>query len=153
MSTHARPFPATFVRLYTAGARWADALQPVFALAVRLYLARVFFLSGLTKLRDWNITVALFTNEYHVPFFMPEVAAALGTTAEVGLPVLLVLGLGSRLAAAALFAFNIVAVISYPDLSDAGLVDHMLWGTLMLVTLVYGPGKASLDHRIGKRFA
>src|SRR5437763_13134836 len=85
MSTHARPLPATVVRLYTAGARWAYALQPAFALAVRLYVARVFFLSGLTNLRDWHITVALFTNEYHVPFFMPEVAAALGTTAEVGL--------------------------------------------------------------------
>lgn len=153
MNTHARSLPGTVVRLYTHGVRWIDAVQPVFALAVRLYVARVFFLSGLTKLRDWDITVALFTNEYHVPFFMPEAAAALGTTAEVGLPVLLALGLGSRFAAAALFVFNIVAVISYPDLSDAGLVDHMLWGALMLVTLFYGPGRVSLDHWLGRRYS
>jgi len=153
MNTHARSVPATVVRLYSNGVRWIDAVQPVFALAVRLYVARVFFLSGLTKLRDWDITVALFTNEYHVPFFMPEVAAALGTTAEVGLPVLLALGLGSRFAAAALFVFNIVAVISYPDLSDAGLVDHMLWGALMLVTLFYGPGRISFDHWLGQRYS
>src|SRR5262249_13276682 len=121
-------------------------------LAVRLYVARVFFLSGLTKLHDWSITVALFTNEYHVPVLMPEVAATLGTTAEIGLPVLLALGLGSRLAAAALFVFNIVAVVSYPDLSDAGLVDHMLWGALMLVTLFYGPGKISADYWMGRRY-
>jgi putative oxidoreductase len=152
MNTHARSLPVTVVRLYSNGVGWIDAVQPVFALAVRLYVARVFFLSGLTKLRDWDITVALFTNEYHVPFFMPEVAAALGTTAELGLPVLLALGLGSRLAAAALFVFNIVAVISYPDLSDAGLVDHMLWGALMLVTLFYGPGRISLDYWLGRRF-
>jgi putative oxidoreductase len=153
MSTHARSLPGTVVRLYSNGVRWIDAIQPVFALAVRIYVARVFFLSGLSKLRDWDITVALFTNEYHVPLFMPEVAAALGTTAEVGLPVLLALGLGSRLAAAALFVFNIVAVVSYPDLSDAGLVDHMLWGALMLVTLFYGPGRISLDYWLGRRYS
>jgi putative oxidoreductase len=82
----------------------------------------------------------------------PELAAALGTGAEIGLPMLLVTGLGTRLAAAALFVFNIVAVISYPDLSDAGLKDHLLWGALMLVTLVYGPGKLSVDHWLGHRF-
>jgi len=153
MNTHARSLIGTITRIYTVGARWIDLTQPVFALAVRLYVARVFFLSGLTKLHDWNITVALFSNEYHVPYLMPECAALLGTTAEMGLPVLLAIGLGSRLAAAALFVFNIIAVISYPDLSDAGLVDHMLWGTLMLVTLFYGPGKVSLDYWIGKRFA
>ena len=116
-------------------------------------MARVFFLSGLTKLNDWGITVALFENEYHVPLLSPEVAAALGTGAELALPVLLVAGLGTRLAAAALFVFNIVAVISYPDLSDAGLKDHMLWGALLLVTMVYGPGKLALDYWIGRRFA
>jgi putative oxidoreductase len=152
MNTRASSMLGTLTRIYTAGARWVDYLQPVFALAVRLYVARVFFLSGLTKLHDWDITVALFTNEYHVPVLMPEVAAALGTTAEIGLPVLLALGLGSRLAAVALFVFNIVAVISYPDLSDAGLVDHMLWGALMLVTLFYGPGKISVDYWMGRRY-
>ncbi|HUL56121.1 MAG TPA: DoxX family protein [Usitatibacter sp.] len=152
MNTRASSMLGTLTLVYTVGAGWIDKLQPVFALAVRLYVARVFFLSGLTKLRDWDITVALFTNEYHVPFLMPELAATLGTTAEVGLPVLLAVGLGSRLAAIALFVFNIVAVVSYPDLSDAGLVDHMLWGALMLVTLFYGPGRISVDSWMGKRF-
>jgi putative oxidoreductase len=152
MNTHARSWLGTLTRVYTAGAGLIDRIQPVFALAVRLYVARVFFLSGLTKLHDWNITVALFTNEYHVPFLMPELAAALGTTAEIGLPVLLAIGLGSRLAAVALFVFNIIAVVSYPDLSDAGLVDHMLWGALMLVTLFYGPGKISVDYWMGRRY-
>ena len=152
MNTRAFSVLGTLTRAYTTGATWIDKVQPLFALAVRLYVARVFFLSGLTKLRDWDITVALFTNEYHVPVLMPELAAALGTTAEIGLPVLLALGLGSRLAAAALFVFNIIAVISYPDLSDAGLVDHMLWGALMLVTLFYGPGKISVDYWMGRRY-
>jgi putative oxidoreductase len=126
-------------------------LQPAFALAVRLYVARVFFLSGLTKLNDWGITLALFENEYHVPFLSAQLAATLGTAAEIGLPVLLAVGMGSRVAAAALFVFNIVAVVSYPDLSDAGFKDHVLWGALMLVTFVYGPGRVSIDRWIAGR--
>ncbi len=128
-----------------------DRVQPVFALAVRLYVAKVFFFSGLTKIADWNITVALFENEYQVPFLSPAVAALLGTGAELLLPALLALGLGSRAAALALFAFNIVAVVSYPDLSDAGFKDHLLWGALMLVTFVYGPGRLALDALIARR--
>ena len=123
-----------------------DKLQSPLALIVRLYLAKVFFMSGLTKIQDWNITLSLFQNEYHVPVLSPAVAAALGTTAELSLPVFLVLGFGTRVAAIALFVFNIVAATSYPDLSDAGLKDHILWGALMLVLFVYGPGKVAVDR-------
>lgn len=138
---------------YLRGARFVDRLQPVFALAVRLYVARVFFMSGLTKIHDWNITLALFQNEYHVPILMPAVAALLGTSAELGLPVLIASGMCARFAALALFVFNIVAVISYPDLSDAGLNDHFLWGALLLVTFFYGPGALSVDGWIARRRA
>jgi putative oxidoreductase len=133
-------------RLYQSVVARIDKLQSPFALIVRLYLAKVFFMSGLTKIQDWNITLALFQNEYHVPLLPPALAAALGTTAELSLPVLLVLGFGTRAAAAALFVFNIVAAISYPDLSDAGLKDHILWGALMVVLFVYGPGRLALDR-------
>jgi len=130
---------------YATVVQWIDRAQPLFDLAVRIYVARVFFLSGLTKLNDWNITLALFENEYHVPLLPVPLAATLGTGAELLLPALLAAGLASRFTAVALFVFNIVAVLSYPDLSDAGLKDHMLWGALMLVTFFHGPGKLSLD--------
>ena len=107
-----------------------DRLQSLFAFALRLYVGRVFFASGLIKLSNWDATLALFTHEYHVPVLSPHLAAVLGTAAEVGLPVFLVLGLGTRFAAVALFIFNIVAATSYPDLSPAGLKDHILWGAL-----------------------
>lgn len=137
-------------RFYVRAEGMIDKLQSLFALAIRLYLARVFIASALTKIQDWNITVALFENEYHVPVLSPAAAALLGTAAELGLPLLLLAGFGTRFAALALFVFNLVAVISYPDLSDAGLKDHMLWGALMLVLAVYGPGKLSADRLLSR---
>jgi putative oxidoreductase len=137
-------------RLYSSSARLIDFLQSPLAFAIRLYVAWQFFASGLTKINDWSVTVALFESEYHVPVLSPAVAAALGTFAELTLPVLLVLGLGSRFVALALFAVNLVAVVSYPDLSAAGLKDHILWGTLLVVTFVYGPGRLSLDYFLGR---
>ncbi len=103
MSSAVMSLPQRAVRLYGSAAQLIDRLQPLFALAIRVYVARVFFLSGLTKLHDWNITLALFRNEYHVPVLPPAVAAVLGTSAELGLPVLLFFGFGTRFAAVALF--------------------------------------------------
>ena len=142
---------ARLARIYACFAALLEKLQPIFALAMRLYLAKVFITSGWLKAQRWDSTLALFANEYHVPLLSPQVAAVLGTAAELGLPVLIALGIGTRAAALALFVFNIVAVISYPDLSDAGLQQHVLWGTLMLVIAVYGPGKLSIDRWLGLR--
>src|SRR5690606_34785283 len=73
-----------------------DSLRPLAALVARAYLAQVFFLSGLTKIRDWEITLLLFTEEYQVPLLSPQVAAVMGTGGELVLPVLLLLGLAGR---------------------------------------------------------
>jgi len=151
MNSLATPSPRRVVDLHSGFGELADKLQPVLAVAFRLYVARVFFTSGLIKLQNWDSTLALFENEFHVPLLSPSIAALLGTGAEILLPVLLALGIGTRFAAIALFVFNIVAVISYPDLSDAGLKDHILWGALLLVTLVYGPGKIAVDHWLSRR--
>ncbi len=137
--------------LYNHVADVLDWLQPLFLLITRLYVAKVFFSSGLLKVERWDSTLALFANEYHVPLLSPQVAALLGTAAELGLPVLLLFGIGTRAVALALFAFNIVAVISYPDLSDAGLKDHILWGVLMLAIAFFGPGKLAVDRWLGVR--
>lgn len=159
METVATPLPHAHsllprtVRLYAAAAGLVDRLQPVFALLLRVYVARVFFNSGMVKLANWSGTLGLFQNEYHVPLLPPHLAAVLGTAAEIGLPVFLVLGLGTRAAAFALFVFNIVAATSYPDLSPAGLKDHILWGTMLLVTLFYGPGKLAVDEWLRRRYA
>jgi putative oxidoreductase len=135
------------------GARRAlDAAAPVLDLGIRLYVASVFFQSGLTKIANWDSTLSLFENIYAVPVLPPSLAALLGTGVELGFPVLLALGLGSRIAAVVLFVFNIVAVVSYPDLGDVGLKDHQLWGVLLLISLLHGPGRLSLDHLLRTRF-
>jgi putative oxidoreductase len=126
--------------------RGLDHLAPVADLAVRLWVAPVFFKAGLVKTRSWETTLLLFENEYQVPLLSPEAAAYLGTGAELVLPVLLALGLAGRFAAVALFLFNVVAVISYPALQGAGLEQHYVWGILLLVTAARGPGALSLDR-------
>jgi putative oxidoreductase len=122
-----------------------EALQPPALLAARLYVAQVFFLSGLTKLRDWDITVALFADEYRVPLLPAALAAWLGTGGELLLPVLLALGLFGRFAALGLFVVNAVAVISLVDIPPAALQQHQFWGCLLLGLLLWGPGRWSLD--------
>ena len=126
--------------------RALDSLQPLAALLARLYIAQVFFLSGLTKLRDWDITVALFTDEYKVPLLPPALAAAMGTTGEIALPVLLVLGLGGRFSPLGLFVVNAVAVISLSEIAPAALQQHVFWGSLLAGLAIYGLGPWSLDR-------
>lgn len=146
------PIAVKAVALIQAARRALDMAAPAVDLLVRVLVGMVFFQSGLTKISNWNSTVSLFENVYAVPLLPPEIAALLGTSVELIFPVLLVLGLGSRFAAAVLFVFNIIAVISYPDLGEVGLKDHQTWGLLLLVTLLHGPGKLSLDHLLGTRF-
>ena len=127
-------------------------LAPVLDLGIRIWVGMVFFQSGLTKILSWDTTLSLFENEYAVPLLPSNVAAYLGTANELVLPVFLILGLGGRLSAAALFVFNIIAVLSYPDLGEIGLKDHQYWGLLLLVPLLHGPGKISVDHFLRRRF-
>ena len=129
-----------------------DWLSPLFLLGLRVYVANAFFKSGLTKIADFSSTVALFENEYKVPLISPTLAAVSGTAAELILPALLVIGLASRPVAVALFVFNFVAVISYPDISEAGVKDHMLWGTMILVVAFFGAGRLSIDQWLASRF-
>ena len=138
--------------IYSRAAQLIHKLQPILLLGFRLYVAKVFFQSGLTKLHDWSVTIALFTNEYHVPVLPPSAAALMGTATELSMPVLLALGLGTRFGAFVLFFFNIIAVVSYSALPDIAIKDHILWGTMILVLLLVGPGRISLDHLIARHF-
>lgn len=129
--------------LITGVERW---ITPLFDLGIRLYVAQVFFRSGWLKLADWDTTRILFHEEYHVPLLPPDVAAVMGAGGETLLPILLAFGLATRFGAAGLFVVNLVAATSFPDISDLGLQDHLLWGVLLAVTILHGPGALSLDY-------
>lgn len=125
---------------------------PILLLFTRLWVASVFLKSGYLKITTWDSTLYLFEEEYQVPIIPWELAAYLGTAAEIILPILMILGLLTRPTAAALFVFNIMAVVSYPVLWDGGFYDHQLWGAMILMNVVWGAGAISADHFLKKRF-
>ncbi|CAM4454417.1 DoxX family protein [Vibrio agarivorans] len=129
-----------------------DKLQAIFVplllLFCRLWVAWVFFNSGLVKIASWDSTLFLFEYEYQVPILPWEIAAYTGTAAELILPVFLAIGFFTRPMAAILFVFNIIAVVSYPLLWEKGFYDHQLWGLMILVVIVWGAGPLSADGQI-----
>ena len=117
------------------------------ALAARLALAGIFWMSGRTKVEGaftiTDTTYLLFREEYRLPLIPPEWAAPMATLAEHLFPVLLVLGLFTRLSALALLGMTLVIqVFVYPD----AWPTHLSWAALMLYLAGRGAGSLSLDH-------
>ena len=121
----------------------------ILAIPLRLAVATVFWNSGTTKLANWDTALALFNDEYKVPLLPPEVAAYLAATIELTTPVLLVLGLMTRPAAAVLLGMvTFIEIFVYP----LAWPTHLQWAAMLLVLLCRGPGKCSLDHLLWRRF-
>jgi putative oxidoreductase len=145
-------------RLYglnVVSARVLNVLQPLVALGTRLWVCDVFLRSGWLKLTTWESTLSLFESEYRVPILPPHVAALLGTFGELFFPILLMLGLAGRVGAVGLFFVNALAVVSYAhvllaDGYEAAAAQHWLWGFMLLMLSVYGPGQISLDHLLAR---
>ena len=132
--------------------RATSPFEPLLLLATRVYVSWQFLKSGWLKLGDWETTQFLFEEEYHTPLLPPVVAAIAGTAGELVFPVLLIAGLLGRYAAAGLFVVNVVAVVSYSHVLltegfEAALGQHYLWGFMLLVLVVLGPGRWALDSR------
>ena len=109
----------------------------------RFCIAAVFWASGLTKIASWQSTVVLFRDEYKVPVLPPEVAATLGAAVELSCPVLLVLGLATRLATLPKLGMTFfIEVFVYPE----NWIEHLTWASLLLFILTRGPGAISLDR-------
>lgn len=141
-----------FYRLYQKGAAGLTRLHSVVALLARVYIAQIFFSAGLTKIQDWDTTLFLFEEEYHVPFLSFELAAYLATIGELVLPVLLFSGLLSRFSALGLSVVNVVAVISLIEVAPAALYLHVVWGVLLAQIAIYGGGFLSLDRLLQRYF-
>lgn len=122
-------------------------LQAPALLAARCYVAYVFFMSGLESLRSWDATLYLYESEFHVAVVPPHIAAVMGTAGEVLLPPLLLLGLFGRFGALGLFVVNAVALLSYMyALQPPAIMLHYIWGILLIVVALWGPGAWSVDH-------
>jgi putative oxidoreductase len=123
----------------------------IVALVARFAVASVFWRSSQTKVEGFAIkdnTFFLFREEYKVPLLPPDLAAYMATVAEHVFPVLLLVGLASRLSALGLMVMTIVIqVFVYPD----GWPEHVLWFALLLLIVARGPGALSLDHLIWSR--
>jgi len=133
-----------------------DYAQDIFALAIRLYVGWQFFKAGQLKIGSWNNTLQQFQFDFQVPLLPPYPAAVLGTFGELFFPILLWIGLTTRLASIGLQIVNIVAVIAvlylFPNgLSDPAFGDHFLWGLMMLGLTFYGGGRISLDYLLIRR--
>lgn len=143
------------VGIVSLSTRFFDYFRSLGDLLIRIWLFKVFFFSGILKVKSWSSTLFLFTHEYDIPLLSPKYAALFGTGTEILFPLLMLLGLGARLPAFGLFCFNIIAVYGYRGFlleptGAAGLNNHILWGFLILVTMVHGHGKFSIDFLLNK---
>ena len=115
----------------------------------RFSIASVFWHSGMTKIASWDTTIALFRDEYGVPILPPELAASLAATVELTCPVLLVLGLATRLATLPMIGMTfVIEVFVYPE----QWIEHLMWASILVLILTRGPGVLSLDHLIARKF-
>ncbi|MEO8921745.1 MAG: DoxX family protein [Caldimonas sp.] len=120
------------------------------ALPLRVGVGAVFWLSGMTKLANWDAALQLFRDEYRVPLLPPEFAAHLALGIELGAPVLLVIGLLTRPTAFVLLGMTtVIEVFVYP----LAWPTHIQWAAMLLVLLCRGPGKLSVDHLVWARLA
>ena len=120
------------------------------ALIDRIAIGAIFFFSGRTKVEGFLTLTegayALFREEYKLPLIPPEIAAHLAAYAEHFFPLLLVLGLCTRLAALALLGMSaVIQIFVYPD----AWPTHLSWAGLLLYLAGRGAGPVSLDHLLG----
>jgi NADH dehydrogenase FAD-containing subunit/uncharacterized membrane protein YphA (DoxX/SURF4 family) len=137
------------VRWASDVSRFSDrALGPPLDLFIRLWLAGIFWASGMVKLQSWTTALYLSAHEYPVSWLDPVTAAWLGETIEIVCPPLLVFGLATRFAALPMLILSLVIQFSYQTLDQ-----HLFWALLFAWYVVKGAGPISLDALIGRGIA
>lgn len=121
-------------------------LGPLVDLGLRFYVGRIFFHAGYEKLQNYlngnaEATISLFRDKHPIPGLTPEIAAYLGTGAELVLPILLIFGIFTRWAAFALIVITLVIEFTYNS-----SLDHTIWVLMLAVVWTHGPGKLSFDR-------
>lgn len=124
-----------------------NQLNPLMILGIRLWIAHIFWVSGMVKADDFENTIALFRDEYKTPFLPAEIAAILATTFELACPILLTFGLFTHLATLPLLAMTAVIQLTYDQ-----NIQHFYWAMLLGIILTGGAGKISLDYFIARKY-
>lgn len=146
MTEAAMPLTRTFspVAAYTKVLKFADHIPlSLVQLLTRLAVAHVFWASAQSKLASWPVTIQLFAMEYRLPLLPPDVAAMLGTAAELTGSVLIAFGLFTRIGA--LILMGVIAMIQifvFPE----NWPEHLLWASGLLLLISRGAGVISLDY-------
>jgi putative oxidoreductase len=136
------------------------------AFVARFSIAAVFWKSGETKIQGFAVDIVnreftlgwprlsdsvvdLFRDEYHLPLVPPEIAATMAAFAEHFFPILILLGIATRLSALGLLGMTMtIQLFVYPD----AYPTHGTWAAVLLYLMVHGPGKLSVDHWIARRY-
>lgn len=159
--------PAIVAGIAAANRALGRIPEDLVALLGRFSIAAVFWKSGQTKVEGFAVdlvdrslqagwprlsdsAVALFAEEYRLPLLGPETAAVLAAFGEHLLPVLVLLGLGTRLASLGLLLMTaVIQVLVYPD----AYPTHGVWAAVLLYLMIRGPGRISLDRLVAQRLA
>ncbi|MGE0235368.1 DoxX family protein [Methylocystis sp.] len=158
------------MNIVTTAARWVDAIPySLIALFLRIVAAHPFFISGQTKIEGPTIggeifgldlsfqiptsirdsTFALFADEYKLPLISPTLAAYAASAIEFTLPLLLFIGLLTRLSAFGLLMMTmVIQIFVFPD---AWWTVHAYWAAILIVLIARGPGAISLDYLLFRR--
>jgi putative oxidoreductase len=148
MTHNASTLPTTAAwreKLFTLRSLLESFPLEILQLLFRISIAAVFWNSGMTKIASWEATVTLFRDEYRVPILPPELAATLAASVELSCPVLLVLGLATRLATLPMLGMTfVIQAFVYPE----QWIEHLTWAAMLIFILTRGPGFISLDRSI-----
>ena len=135
------------------GVAWVDVTRAwlarfplsVLLLAGRIGVGATFFRAGLLKYNSFEFAVKLFQEEYRVPLLDPAVAARIAMVQELTIPILLFLGLATRMATIPLLGtIAVIQIFVYPNAYN----EHLVWGSILVLVLTRGPGVFSLDYLI-----
>lgn len=161
-TTQSLPRAALLTRLWAAVVRASDSLgrfpMSVTQLVLRIAVALPFWRSGQTKWTGWfelsDSAVYLFEKEFKIHLFgqqyaypLPQVTAYASSIAEIVLPIMLVLGLGTRFAALGILLMTAVIQLTVPD---GWQTYHLPWAAMALAVMTYGPGKLAVDHLLAR---
>ena len=148
-----RPIEAT-TAFDATGIRWLDATREwlarfplsIIQLAGRIGVGATFFKAGLLKYQSWEFTVGC-SRRSTCSLSGSGSRSPYRDGAELTIPILLFLGLATRIATLPLL--GMIAVIQtfvYPNAYN----EHLVWGAIFVLLLTRGPGVLSVDYLINR---